>query len=31
MQIKRRWWQIKDSGGFLGLEMWALKEIADGE
>lgn len=29
--IRRRWMQIRDSGGFAGLEVWALKEIADGE
>lgn len=29
--IKRRWLQIKATGGFNGLEMWAMKEIADGK
>jgi hypothetical protein len=29
--IRRRWMQIRDSGGFLGLENWSLKEISDGE
>jgi hypothetical protein len=29
--IRRRWMQIKEEGGFAGLETWALKEISDGE
>lgn len=28
--IRRRWMQIKEDGGFGGLEPWALKEISDG-
>lgn len=28
--IKRRWMQIREEGGFTGLEPWALKEIRDG-
>ena len=30
-QIKRRWMQIRDAGGFENVEGWALKEISDGE
>ena len=29
--IRRRWMQIRDAGGFDGLENWSLKEISDGE
>lgn len=29
--IRRRWMQIRDKGGFTGLEMWALKEIGNGD
>ncbi len=29
--IRRRWMQIRDEGGFMGLENWSIKEIADGE
>ena len=29
--IRRRWMQIKDAGGFDGLENWSLKEISDGD
>lgn len=28
--MRRRWMQIREAGGFLGLENWAMKEIADG-
>lgn len=28
--MRRRWMQIRETGGFLGLENWAMKEIADG-
>lgn len=29
--IRRRWMQIREKGGFEGLEAWALKEISDGQ
>jgi len=29
--IRRRWMQIREAGGFDGLENWSVKEIADGE
>lgn len=28
--VKRRWMQIRDAGGFDSIENWALKEISDG-
>lgn len=28
--IRRRWMQVRDGGGFDGVENWALKEISDG-
>jgi hypothetical protein len=28
--IRRRWMRIRDEGGFVGLENWSIKEIADG-
>lgn len=28
--IRRRWMQVRDAGGFDGVENWALKEISDG-
>jgi hypothetical protein len=29
--IKRRWSHIQSEAGFHGMEIWALKEISDGE
>ena len=29
--IRRRWMQVRDGGGFDGLEPWSLKEISHGE
>lgn len=29
--IRRRWMQVRDGGGFDGVENWALKEISDGK
>lgn len=29
--IRKRWLDIREKSGFIGLEAWALKEIGDGE
>lgn len=28
--LRKRWMQVREKTGFVGLETWALKEISDG-